>query len=155
MRVLIIRLTKTGSAPPRALPSSPIASKQSKAKQSKAKQSKAIGGCYVPHAILMDIEPGTVNSVRAGPIWTSYQAEQLCFWVDRCRQPLSETALHRQCRVGAKFWEVISAEPGIDPTATRHGDSDLQLERINVCFKEATGVCYVPRAISKDLEPGP
>ena len=84
-------------------------------------------------------------------LWTSYQAEQLCFWVDRCRQHLSETALHRQCRVGAKFWEVISAEPGRDPTATRHGDSDLQFERINVCFKEATGVRYVPRATLKDL----
>ncbi len=32
--VLIIRLSKTGSAPPRALPSSPIATKQFKAKQS-------------------------------------------------------------------------------------------------------------------------
>ena len=105
---------------------------------------EAARGNYVSRAILKGVEPGTVNSVRAGPLW-----------VDRCRQHLSETALHRQCRVGAKFWEVISAEPGIDPTATRHGDSDLQLERINVCFKEATGVCYVPRAISKDLEPGP
>ena len=32
-----------------------------------------------------------------------------------------------QCgnQIGAKFWEVISDEHGIDPTGTYHGDSDL------------------------------
>ena len=40
------------------------------------------------------------------------------------------------------------------PTGTYHGDSDLQLERINVYFNEATGGRYVPRAILMDLEPG-
>ena len=39
-------------------------------------------------------------------------------------------------------------------TGTYHGDSDLQLERINVYFNEATGGRYVPRAILMDLEPG-
>ena len=38
-----------------------------------------------------------------------------------------------------QFWEVISDEHGIDPTGTYHGDSDLQLERINVYYTEATG----------------
>ena len=54
-----------------------------------------------------------------------------------------------QCgnQIGAKFWEVISDEHGIDPTGTYHGDSDLQLERINVYYNEATGGRYVPRAI--------
>ena len=37
---------------------------------------------------------------------------------------------------------------------TYHGDSDLQLERINVYFNEATGGRYVPRAVLMDLEPG-
>lgn len=37
---------------------------------------------------------------------------------------------------------------------TYYGDSDLQLERINVYFNEATGGRYVPRAILMDLEPG-
>jgi len=61
-----------------------------------------------------------------------------------------------QCgnQIGAKFWEVISDEHGVDPTGTYHGDSDLQLERINVYFNEATGGRYVPRAILMDLEPG-
>jgi tubulin beta len=46
-----------------------------------------------------------------------------------------------QCgnQIGAKFWEVICDEHGVDPTGTYHGDSDLQLERINVYFNEATG----------------
>ncbi|CEO98907.1 hypothetical protein PBRA_007021 [Plasmodiophora brassicae] len=61
-----------------------------------------------------------------------------------------------QCgnQIGSKFWEVISDEHGVDPTGTYHGDSDLQLERINVYFNEATGGRYVPRAILLDLEPG-
>eukprot|EP00069_Balaena_mysticetus_P010767 bmy_06911T0 len=53
-----------------------------------------------------------------------------------------------------QFWEVISDEHGIDPTGTYHGDSDLQLERINVYYNEATGGNYVPRAVLVDLEPG-
>ncbi|KAL1426088.1 hypothetical protein MTO96_018562 [Rhipicephalus appendiculatus] len=61
-----------------------------------------------------------------------------------------------QCgnQIGAKFWEVISDEHGIDPTGSYHGDSDLQLERINVYYNEACGGKYVPRAILVDLEPG-
>jgi tubulin beta len=61
-----------------------------------------------------------------------------------------------QCgnQIGAKFWEVISDEHGIDPTGSYHGDSDLQLERINVYYNEATGGRYVPRAVLMDLEPG-
>ena len=73
-----------------------------------------------------------------------------------------------QCgnQIGAKFWELISDEHGVDPTGgwaqrgdflgnvtliwrhlhiragTYHGDSDLQLERINVYFNEATGGRY-------------
>eukprot|EP00630_Chrysocystis_fragilis_P002066 CAMPEP_0197395638 /NCGR_PEP_ID=MMETSP1165-20131217/7186_1 /TAXON_ID=284809 /ORGANISM="Chrysocystis fragilis, Strain CCMP3189" /LENGTH=445 /DNA_ID=CAMNT_0042921405 /DNA_START=57 /DNA_END=1394 /DNA_ORIENTATION=- len=61
-----------------------------------------------------------------------------------------------QCgnQIGAKFWEVISDEHGVDPTGSYHGDSDLQLERINVYYNEATGGRYVPRAVLMDLEPG-
>jgi len=46
----------------------------------------------------------------------------------------------RMCVSRGQFWEVISDEHGIDPTGTYHGDSDLQLERINVYFNEATGI---------------
>merc|ERR1712061_666698 len=61
-----------------------------------------------------------------------------------------------QCgnQIGAKFWEIISDEHGIDPTGSYQGTSDLQLERINVYYNEATGGKYVPRAVLVDLEPG-
>ncbi|KAI9238311.1 MAG: Tubulin/FtsZ, GTPase domain-containing protein [Podila humilis] len=61
-----------------------------------------------------------------------------------------------QCgnQIGGKFWEVISDEHGIDNTGVYHGDSDLQLERINVYYNEASGNKYVPRAVLVDLEPG-
>ncbi|KAK6759470.1 hypothetical protein RB195_021200 [Necator americanus] len=61
-----------------------------------------------------------------------------------------------QCgnQIGAKFWEVISDEHGIEPTGVYNGDSDLQLERINVYYNEASGGKYVPRACLVDLEPG-
>jgi hypothetical protein len=35
--------------------------------------------------------------------------------------------------------QVVCDEHGVDPTGTYQGDSDLQLERINVYFNEATG----------------
>ena len=35
--------------------------------------------------------------------------------------------------------QVICDEHGVDATGTYAGDSDLQLERINVYFNEATG----------------
>jgi hypothetical protein len=38
-----------------------------------------------------------------------------------------------------QFWETISDEHGIDPNGMYIGDSDLQLERINVYFNEAGG----------------
>ena len=50
-----------------------------------------------------------------------------------------------------QFWEVISDEHGIDPTGTYHGDSDLQLERINVYYNEATGNCQIVMLDHLDL----
>ncbi|BHF73552.1 Tubulin beta-1 chain [Sparganum proliferum] len=61
-----------------------------------------------------------------------------------------------QCgnQIGSKFWEIISDEHGIDASGAYHGDSDEQLERINVYYTEASGGKYVPRCILIDLEPG-
>ena len=57
---------------------------------------------------------------------------------------------------GFPFKKLInfSDEHGIDPTGTYSGESDLQLERINVYYNEASGGKYVPRAVLVDLEPG-
>ena len=43
---------------------------------------------------------------------------------------------------------------GIQPDGSYGGESDLQLERVNVYYNEATGGRYVPRAVLIDLEPG-
>ncbi|KAH7429645.1 hypothetical protein KP509_09G060300 [Ceratopteris richardii] len=61
-----------------------------------------------------------------------------------------------QCgnQIGGKFWEVVCDEHGVGPTGCYRGDSDLQLERINVYFNEASGGRYVPRSVLVDLEPG-
>ncbi|KAL7411744.1 tubulin beta chain [Mrakia frigida] len=61
-----------------------------------------------------------------------------------------------QCgnQIGAKFWEVISEEHGLDGNGVYKGTSDLQLERISVYYNEATAGKYVPRAVLVDLEPG-
>ncbi|KAK2492253.1 hypothetical protein MC885_013530 [Smutsia gigantea] len=62
-----------------------------------------------------------------------------------------------QCgnQIGAKFWEVIGEEHGIDSVGSYCGDCALQLERISVYYNEAHGKKYVPRAVLVDLEPGP
>lgn len=61
-----------------------------------------------------------------------------------------------QCgnQIGSKFWEVISDEHGIDPRGFYRGESDLQLERINVYYNDISGGKFVPRAVLVDLEPG-
>eukprot|EP00405_Crypthecodinium_cohnii_P064847 CAMPEP_0195039768 /NCGR_PEP_ID=MMETSP0326_2-20130528/79976_1 /TAXON_ID=2866 ORGANISM="Crypthecodinium cohnii, Strain Seligo" /NCGR_SAMPLE_ID=MMETSP0326_2 /ASSEMBLY_ACC=CAM_ASM_000348 /LENGTH=558 /DNA_ID=CAMNT_0040066653 /DNA_START=26 /DNA_END=1703 /DNA_ORIENTATION=- len=132
---------------------------------------EATGGRYVPRAVLMDLEPGTMEafalvlSVSSSALTTSSSARPELATIRRgirLVHPLFDTMRELvhiqggQCgnQIGAKFWEVISDEHGIDPTGTYHGDSDLQLERINVYYNEATGGRYVPRAVLMDLEPG-
>ena len=43
------------------------------------------------------------------------------------------------------FWEIISDEHGIDPAGNYHGDNQLQLERINVYYNEASGIATAYR----------
>lgn len=61
-----------------------------------------------------------------------------------------------QCgnQIGAKFWELMTNEHGIDNEGAYKGDNPLQLERVNVYFNEGLEGRYVPRAILTDLEPG-
>lgn len=61
-----------------------------------------------------------------------------------------------QCgnQIGSKFWEVVCDEHGIDPTGRYIGSSELQLERVNVYYNEASCGRFVPRAVLMDLEPG-
>lgn len=78
--------------------------------------------------------------------------------------------------IGAKFWEVIADEHGLTPNGIFEGESDLQLQRLNVYFVEGPSIPfeylqvnrytekryfsplfpdkrYVPRAILVDLDP--
>ncbi|CAN1264784.1 Tubulin beta-8 chain, partial [Linum perenne] len=61
-----------------------------------------------------------------------------------------------QCgnQIGAKFWEVVCAEHGIDSTGRYQGDNEQQIERVNVYYNEASCGRFVPRAVLMDLEPG-
>ena len=47
-----------------------------------------------------------------------------------------------ECHHVFQFWEVISDEHGIQPDGQYGGDSDLQLERIDVYYTEANGYLF-------------
>ncbi len=51
-----------------------------------------------------------------------------------------------------QFWELACEEHGIDPLGNFQGQTDLQLERINVYFTEGRNGRYVPRSIFIDLD---
>ncbi|XP_076672806.1 tubulin beta chain-like [Andrena cerasifolii] len=61
-----------------------------------------------------------------------------------------------QCgnNVGGKFWQVIADEHGLTPDGVFCGESDLQLQRMDVYFTEGVGRRFVPRAVLVDLDPG-
>uniref|UniRef100_A0A452SZX3 Tubulin beta chain n=1 Tax=Ursus maritimus TaxID=29073 RepID=A0A452SZX3_URSMA len=115
----------------------------------------------------------TLGSVTLGPAWSAGPIIAVTRVVLGSQQPraaLSETEdsvktlrmreiVHiqiGQCgnQIGAKFWEVIGEEHGIDSAGGYCGDCALQLERISVYYNEAHGKKYVPRALLVDLEPG-
>jgi len=63
-------------------------------------------------------------------------------------------------QIGAKFWEVISAEHEISANGVfdenkviEQSKADVLQENVNVYFSEVCGSRYVPRAIMLDLEP--
>lgn len=60
----------------------------------------------------------------------------------RCRA----RARRPRSRLRARAQRAACAPAPPPPPGIFHGDSDLQLERINVYFNEATGGRYVPRA---------
>merc|ERR550532_1446282 len=62
----------------------------------------------------------------------------------------------RQCgnQIGAKFWEIISDEHGIDPNGAYVGTSELQMERIEVYYNEAMGLSPESKARGEKLVSG-
>ncbi|KAJ3388068.1 Tubulin beta chain (Beta tubulin) [Entophlyctis sp. JEL0112] len=71
-----------------------------------------------------------------------------------CREIIQVQAGQCGNQMGTKFWEVLSDEHGINEDGKYVGESDLQLERINVYYTESAKRSYVPRAVLVDLEPG-
>mmetsp|Transcript_30402 Transcript_30402/g.85078 ORF Transcript_30402/g.85078 Transcript_30402/m.85078 type:complete len:464 (-) Transcript_30402:38-1429(-) len=61
-----------------------------------------------------------------------------------------------QCgnQIGAKFWETLTQEHGINTDGEYVGTDEQQLEHINVYFTEADAGRFVPRSVLVDLEPG-
>ena len=54
--------------------------------------------------------------------------------------------------IGARFWEVVSEEHGIDKEDLYKGINYLQLDRISVYHNEISVNKYIPRAVLVDLE---
>jgi len=61
-----------------------------------------------------------------------------------------------QCgnQVGEAFWTIVSAEHGLDATGKHVGTEDVEIERIEVFFRETSNGAYTPISINFDLEPG-
>ena len=61
-----------------------------------------------------------------------------------------------QCgnRIGNSFWETISQEHGLNERGKYEGNSDLELERIDVFFNETSKGNYQSRSLLIDLQPG-
>ncbi|XP_043474707.1 tubulin beta chain-like isoform X2 [Leptopilina heterotoma] len=74
--------------------------------------------------------------------------------ITKCRHGWDYDTRDYDSTLVTEFWEVISDEHGIDQNGVYRGDTDLQLERINVYYNEAADNVYVPRSILVDLEPG-
>jgi len=102
-----------------------------------------------PHLSLTEKKVG----IAPLSVWIRNTKYAVCksFWARSCNlilqgrisKPLlfsNEMLCLLTLKIFFQFWEVISDEHGIDPTGTYHGDSDLQLERINVYYNEATGM---------------
>merc|ERR1712013_720667 len=103
------------------------------------------------------------------PSSETQHSASLCYNSEIMREIVHVQAGQCGNQIGAKFWEIISDEHGIDPTGAYTGTSELQLERIEVYYNQAMGLSpeskargeklvsggkFVPRAILVDLEPG-
>jgi tubulin beta len=56
--------------------------------------------------------------------------------------------------MGTKFWEEVCDKHGIGGNGECCGNSDAQVDRINVYYHGALGGKYVPCAVLFDHEPG-
>ena len=70
-----------------------------------------------------------------------------------CGNPIASLKPFDSTTVHCKNFFFPSDEHGIDPSGSYAGESDLQLERINVYYNEAGGAKYVPRVSALIMRP--
>ena len=68
------------------------------------------------HAVLIDIEPRTMDSIRSGPLGGLFRANSFIF---------GQSGAGNNC---ARFWEVVSDERGIEKS-NLYKDNGMQLKR--------------------------
>ena len=55
--------------------------------------------------------------------------------------------------IGAKYWDELCGEHGVDPrTSLYEGNSDEQLQYIDVSFNEHSDGSFAPRAVLVDID---
>merc|ERR1712013_704488 len=74
------------------------------------------------------------------PSSETQHSASLCYNSEIMREIVHVQAGQCGNQIGAKFWEIISDEHGIDPTGSYTGTSELQLERIEVYYNQAMGL---------------
>ena len=74
--------------------------------------------------------------------WVLWGIESQIKTIARCQDPLPCPRCGNQ--IGAKFWEVIADEHGIDPTGTYHGHLTLDPPKKNrLCGLEVSGLYFI------------
>jgi hypothetical protein len=66
----------------------------------------------VPHAISKDLEPGTMDSARAGPLWPALLGRQFRFWADRRGSYIEGTELIGSVLDLVSCWPIWPALKG-------------------------------------------
>ena len=78
---------------------------------------------YVPRTILMDLESGTRDSVRSGPVWMAVQARQPC--VRTVWRWLHDASSHRVPLIAVGLAMTFGLEISERRTPRTHGDITL------------------------------
>ncbi|KOB69963.1 beta-tubulin [Operophtera brumata] len=101
---------------------------------------EASGGHYVPRAVLVDLEPGTMDSVRSGPYGQLFRPDNFVFGQSGAGHNVPRAVL-------------VDLEPGT-MDSVRSGPYGQLFRPDNFVFGQSGAGHYVPRAVLVDLEPG-
>eukprot|EP01084_Bolivina_argentea_P005845 11037_1 len=134
---------------------------------------EATGGRYVPRAILMDLEPGTMDSVRAGPFGQLFRPDNFVFgqsgagnnWakghytegaelIDNVLDVVRKEAESCDCLQGFQITHSLGDGTVVEPyNATLYVHQLVETARSLLCFYEETGAGqFVPRNLNHQLK---